>query len=145
MSWIINKKYICILLLFTSLIDKVKNSYVLCDDEDTACPSNYICCKRDKGYICCYQTMTCCNKGESCCKTGFLSELKNNQEKPKIGVSLLEIRNHIENNKNSTISIIPEDTYNIKGLIVKIYEFLEKIKAFINKNLRQQKQEGSLN
>lgn len=151
MSWNISIKYICILLILKTFITKVKNSYVLCDDDETACPSNYSCCKRSKGYICCYKTMICCKNGESCCQNNeFFSELKKNEEKPKIAFSLIEMKNQLEN-KNATNSFIASEDANNnvkdqKGLVEKIHEVLKKIKAiFINKNLRGQSLERLFN
>ncbi len=141
MSWIINKKYIiCILLLLTTFIHKAK-SYVLCDDDKTACPNNYDCCKRSKGYICCHNTMVCCNYGESCCERGFFGEIKNHEEKPKLPITLLEIKSKLDIENNNDNFIAEETNSNNNGLFGNFSEAFAKIKTFIIKNLKQQSPE----
>lgn len=135
MSWIKKVKCFSMLLVLNTLL-RHANSFVLCDDEETACPSNYICCKRDRGYYCCYKTMYCCNNGRSCCEIDFLGREKNNLDKPKIAVSLIQTRNQVENNNSSMVNSDENHNEDL-GLVTKISEDLDKIKELIGKNLRQ--------
>jgi len=75
MSASLKNLYLLIFIL-TILVNYTINSFVLCDDDKTACPSNYVCCKRTKGYICCYKTLICCRNGKACCESNFLGDSK---------------------------------------------------------------------
>lgn len=89
-------------LLFLSIISLSTihsvNSYVLCEDGDSACPDSYICClKTTGGYSCCSNTRTCCHGGTSCCtkekSINFLLEPIEGTDSPVISVGAFNLKN----------------------------------------------------
>ena len=105
-----------ILILYTITLTSV-NSYIQCDDGQSACGSGFICCKRsNENYSCCINSRTCCNQGRKCCETNslFLNFF---------------VENETKNSFNSTDSFkIKEDssTKILNKTKNKLAEFLEK-------------------
>lgn len=80
------------LLIILSTISYI-NTYVICEDGESACDKNYHCCKKEKrkGYICCHVSKICCKGGLYCCEKPpefRFKEIKG--ENPKLLFSILE-------------------------------------------------------
>lgn len=65
----INSKVRTILLIYVIYLSLVKSSEpVECDDHESYCPYNYVCCQVNSGgYSCCINTRYCCYGGSRCC------------------------------------------------------------------------------
>lgn len=93
----ISMKVLLILSIFSLTTIYSVNSYVLCDDGDSACPDYYICClKNTGGYSCCSNTRVCCYGGTSCCikqkSFNFLLESEET-DSPVISVGAFSLKN----------------------------------------------------
>lgn len=133
----INKNYyiVGLILLITFSSITYINSYVECDDGESACDNNYNCCKkeRSKGYICCHVNYKCCNKGQDCCEKKLLSIAKLGLEKQKYSFSLLEMNAknsaNIENSKDNKTFLRTEN--NVDTIYASIFKnFKNSLKKF---------------
>lgn len=136
-SW---KILIFLLITLLTIINQV-NSYVLCDDGDSACPDSYICCLKKTGdYNCCSNTRVCCYGGTECCiKEKSLNFLLEVAEIPVISVGAFSIKNtkkeFIDTSKvnNAAFDNLKKNK-NVKKEKNENIEKKEKINFLINKN-----------
>jgi hypothetical protein len=118
---------ILLIIIILTLHSKV-NSWIVCDDNISACGDDYICCIKLTGkYSCCIDSQICCKFGTMCCDKNNLFKSYNIESSESTN-----IKKHCEDKINSFIlhnynKISNQDKFNL-AIMNKYPECLEFIK-----------------